>query len=195
VKKAPRPDSKTASELEPAAENLKVGEDLPAVSREVEAGWEKALASGLKPRMLRALQRVAGGATLREAADSEGYSSHTDLFRYAKRFGIVDVRTRRLIGINRDIARLSGEELVERLATDPDKVSTHALGVLNGISIDKILASEKVTTDDGSSYLSALEKMAAGFVESGVGLELRVQISPAAPKADAAIDVTPTRTG
>ena len=70
-----------------------------------------------------------------------------------------------------------------------DEISTHALAVIGGIATDKVLAHEKQQTDDGSSYLSALEKMAERFAESGKTLELKVTLSPAA--REAAIDVTP----
>ena len=188
MKKAPRPDPKTDSELEPAAAGL------PAVPREAEAALVAIERSQLCDRMKRALVLVARGASVREAAIAEDYATHTDIYRRAKRYGLLDVRTKTIITQHRHVAKLAVGELEERLVTDPDKITTHALGVIGGIATDKVLAHEKNQTDDGSSYLSALERMAERFAESGAGLELRVQISPAAPKADAAIDVTPTRT-
>ncbi|MCH7643906.1 MAG: hypothetical protein IH974_03650 [Myxococcales bacterium] len=129
--------------------------------------------------MRRKYPRLSGG---------QGYSSHADVYRYAKQFGIVDVRTRRLIDTHRHVARLSGEELEQRLATKPDEISTHALAVIGGVATDKVLAHEKNQTDDGSSYLSALEKMAERFAASGAGLELKVTVSPAAVAAGHVID-------
>ncbi len=104
------------------------------------------------------------------------------------------MRTRRLIDTHRHVARLSGEELELRLTTEPEKISASQMAVISGISTDKVLAHEKSQTDDGSSYLSALEKMAERFAESGKTLELKVTLSPAARDADDAIDVTPTET-
>ena len=164
--------------------------DLPVVAKEAEVAWTQIEQSNLGDRMKSALRRIACGGSIRSSAEAEGYSSHADVYRYAKQFGIVDVRTRRLIDTHRHVARLSGEELEQRLATKPDEISTHALAVIGGVATDKVLAHEKNQTDDGSSYLSALEKMAERFAASGAGLELKVTVSPAAPKADAAIDVT-----
>jgi hypothetical protein len=101
------------------------------------------------------------------------------------------VRTRKLIDTHRHVARLSGEELEQRLATNPEEISTHTLAVIGGVATDKVLAHEKSQTDDGAPYLSALEKMAARFAESGKSLELRVSVGPTTLGADA-IDVTPT---
>ena len=155
--------------------------DLPAVAKEAEEAWTQIEQSNLGDRMKSALRRIACGGSIRGSAEAEGYSSHADVYRYAKQFGIVDVRTRRLIDTHRHVARLSGEELEQRLATKPDEISTHALAVIGGVATDKVLAHEKNQTDDGSSYLSALEKMAERFAESGKTLELKVTLSPSPP--------------
>jgi hypothetical protein len=62
--------------------------------------------------------------------------------------------------------------------------------VIGGVATDKVLAHENSQTDNGIPYLSAFEKMAARFTESGKSLELRVSIGPTTPGADA-IDETP----
>jgi hypothetical protein len=62
--------------------------------------------------------------------------------------------------------------------------------VIGGVATDEVLAHEKSQTDDGISYLSALEKMAARFTEGGKSLELRVSIGLTTPGTDA-IDITP----
>ena len=164
--------------------------DLPAIAKEAEEAWTQIEKSNLGDRMKSALRRIACGETIRGSAEAEGYSSHADVYRYAKQYGILDVRTRKLIDTHRRVARLSGEELEQRLATEPEKISTHALAVIGGVATDKVLAHEKNQTDDGASYLSALEKAAALFVEGGKSLELRVSIGPASPAAET-IDVTP----
>jgi hypothetical protein len=168
--------------------------NLPAVAKEAEEAWTQIEQSSLGDRMKSALRRIACGESIRGSAEAEGYSSHSDVYRYAKQFGIVDVRTRRLIDTHRRVARLSGEELEQRLATEPEKISTHALAVIGGVATDKVLAHEKSQTDDGTSYLSALEKVAAQFAESGKTLELKVSIGPTTPGAGdphETIDVTP----
>jgi hypothetical protein len=133
-------------------------ENLPAVARGAEEAWAKIEQSNLGDRMKRALRRIAGGGSIRGSAEAEGYSSHADVYRYAKQFGIVDVRTQKLIDTHRKVARLSGEELEQRLATHPEEISTHALAVIGGVATDKVLAHEKSQTDDGASYLSASSK-------------------------------------
>ncbi len=170
--------------------------DHPAIAKEAEEAWTQIEQSNLGDRMKSALRRIACGESIRGAAEAEGYSSHSDVYRYAKQFEIVDVRTRRLIDTHRRVARLSGEELEQRLATEPEKISTHALAVIGGVATDKVLAHEKSQTDDGASYLSALEKAAAHFAESGKTLDLRVSIATNRPDADAidaheVIDITP----
>ncbi len=197
MKELTPPDVQISSAIEsPSA-------DIQAVAKEAEEAWTQIEQSNLGDRMKSALRRIACGGSIRGSAEAEWYSSHADVYRYAKQFGIVDVRTRRLIDTHRHVARLSGEELEQRLATKPDEISTHALAVIGGVATDKVLAHEKNQTDDGSSYLSALEKMAERFAASGAGLKLEVTVSPAAVAAghiiDASgshevIDVTPTRT-
>ena len=164
--------------------------DLPAIAKEAEEAWKKIEQSNLGDRMKRALRRIACGEGIQDSAEAEGYSSHSDVYRYAKRFGIVDVRTSRLIDKHRHVARLSGEVLERRLTKEPEKISAAQLAVIQGISTDKVLAHEKNQTDDGASYLSALEKMAERFAEGGKTLELRVSLGPTAPGAET-IDVTP----
>jgi len=161
------------SNTEPRSE-----ETALAILPESESGWEAAIASNLQPRMLRALKRVAQGSPIREAAEAEGYKSHSDLYRHSKRFGLIDARTKAIIAGHRHIALVAGQELERRLTTDPDSISTHATGVIGGISTDKVLAYEKLQTDDGGTYLSALEKVAARVAASGAELELKVTIKP-----------------
>ena len=177
------PDVQTSSAIETPTANL------PAVRPELEGAWAKIEASGLGDRMKSALRRIACSESIRGAAEAEGYSSHGDVYRYARRFGIVDVRTRSLIETHRRVAKLSGEELEGRLVDDPEAVTSPQLAVIAGISTDKVLAHEKTAKDDGGSYISALEKVAAQIAESGQTLELRVSVSPNRPGADA-IDVT-----
>jgi len=194
VKKAPRPDHRTCSEPEPAIS------DLPAVSREAETALVAIEQSQLRGRMKRALILVAKGASVRDAATAEDYATHSDVYRLARKFGLVDLRTKVIVESHRSVAKLSTAELESRLLDEPKTFSGPQLAVVSGIATDKILLHEKSKTEDGGAYISALEKMAAGFASSGAGLELRVTVSPAAVAAghviDAgdAIDVTHTRT-
>ena len=114
------------------------------------------------------------------------------MYRAAKRYGLIDVRTTKLIDRHRRISDLAGGHLESRLVEAPDKISTQQLGILQGISTDKVLASEKTATVDSSGYLSALDKLAARVADGGQGVEIRVAVGPLASGADSAIDVTPT---
>ena len=79
-------------------------EPLPEVPAEASEAWKQVEASGLQPRMKRALARVASGTPVREAA---GYSSHADLCRYARRFELVEPKTGQLIQRQRRVAGLA----------------------------------------------------------------------------------------
>jgi len=165
-------------------------EDLPAVIDGAQAAWKEVEQSNLGDRMKRALRHVVGGVAVREAAELEGYNDSRDLYRYCKRFGLIDTRTAAIVNTHRNIAKLAGTEMERRLIEEPDQIKTPALAVIGGISTDKVLAFEKVETDDGTAYLSALERMAERVAESGTTIELKVSIGPTTPGAET-IDVTP----
>jgi len=183
MKKPAIPDAKTGNELEPAAE------DLPAVSPEAASALVAIEQSQIGDRMKKALILVARGASIREAATEMDYSSHSDVYRLARKYGLVDLRTKAIVTTHRSVAKLSSEELEQRLLDKSDGITTAQLAVISGISTDKILASEKAATDDGSAYMSAFEKAAARIAASGAGLELKVTVSPAAMAAGHIIDV------
>ncbi len=113
------------------------------------------------------------------------------MYRAAKRYGLIDVRTNKLIDRHRRISNLAGEELEHRLTEDPNKISTQQLGILQGISTDKVLASEKASVPDGGQYLSALDRLAEKVLEAGAGFELQLSVKPFSPGSDEVIDVTP----
>ena len=154
---------------------------------------EKIERSGLGCRMKKALRWIACGESIRAASELEGYASHADVYRAAKRYGLIDVRTNKLIDRHRRISNLAGEELECRLAEAPDKISTQQLGILQGISTDKVLSSDKASIPDGSGYISALDRLAERVAESGQAIELKLSIGALAAGADEAIDVTPER--
>lgn len=191
--KKKQPDPRT--DTEPAIGTADA--DLTVRSREIDTGLAQVRESNLGDRMQRILRRVAGGEGVRPACDAEGSTSYSDAYRHARRFKIIDLKTSKLIDGQRGVAGLATELLTARLLETPEKFSGPQLAVVSGIATDKVLISERAAADDGSAYMSAFEKTAARIVASGVGVELRVLVSPAspaAPKADAAIDVTPTRT-
>ena len=189
-------DPRTDSELELAAEDLnvgedlQVGEDLPAVSSAAATALEQIEKSQLGDRMKRALALVARGDSVRDAASAEDYSSHADVYRAARKYGLVDLRTKAIVETHRSVAKLSSGLLEQKLLDEPKTFSGPQLAVVSGIATDKVFASEKAATDDGSSYISALERMAERFAESGAGLELKVTLSPAAVAAGHVIDAS-----
>ena len=190
MKKPAQPDTA----IEPAIP------DLPAVSSEAEAALVEIEQSSLGPRMQRILQRVAAGSGVRPACEAEGSKSFSDAYAAARRFKIIDLKTSRLIDGQRGVAGLATELLTARLLETPEKFSGPQLAVVSGIATDKVLAHDKLGQDDRGGYISALEKMAERFAESGAGLELKVTVSPASVAAGHvnadgfadAIDVTPT---
>ena len=147
--------------------------------------------SNLGDRMKRALKRVASGEPIRAAALAEGYESHSDLWRYCKRFEIVDLKTKALVERHRRVSTLAGSELEMRLVEKPESFSNQALGVLQGIGTDKAILLDKGATYDGNAYLAGLNALAA-LAGGGQGVEIRVAVSPLASGADGVIDVTPT---
>jgi hypothetical protein len=157
--------------------------------------WEKIEASGLKPRMKRALRSIAAGESVREASLAEGYSAHSPVYRQARRFGLMTASTQAIINSDRRIAKMAGAEIEVRLLNEPESMTVQQLGVLKGISTDKILAYDKDHGDSGDSWMSVFEIMAERIVASGVEMELKVSIKPAAPQAVTleaeTIDVTP----
>ncbi len=166
----------------------KIDTTLPEILPESEEAWIKLQEAGHGPRMMRALQRVAGGCSVREAVEAEGYKSSTDVYRHCKKWGLVDTKTRAIIDKHRDVAKLSGDEMERRLMDAPRDVTTRDLTVINGVATDKVLAYEKQNRDDGGGYVSALEAVVKRVAESGVSMELKVTVKPPA-EDDSVIDV------
>jgi len=189
-KKPAQPDHPTDSELEPSAADLQADADLTVRSREIEAALAEIAASALGPRMQRILQRVAAGSGVRPACEAEGSKSFSDAYAAARRFKLIDLKTSKLIDGQRGVAGLATELLTARLLEAPEKFSGPQLAVVSGIATDKVLAHDKLGQDDRGGYISALEKMAEKFAESGAGLELKVTVSPAAVAAGHVIDAS-----
>ena len=145
--------------------------------------------SRLGDRMKRALRHIASGMSYREAAAAEGYATWSDVWRYANRFGLIDLTTGRLIGGCRRVARLSNDELEERLVNDPGEVSTRDLIVANGVALDKLAKKERWGSElEGATSLDILERLAERVAKGELELELKVSRPD---EADRAIDVTP----
>ncbi len=68
--------------------------DVPPEAKEA---WGRIEASQARGRKRAALRLVACGWTYRQAANECGYSDHRDLYRDAKRFGLLDVHRQQLV--------------------------------------------------------------------------------------------------
>ncbi len=165
---------------------------VPAVPEECADAWARVEASGVKDRMKRALFRVAHGEAVRQAAEAEGYASHAETYRAAKRFGLIDSQKQQLVAGCRRVARLTNEELERRLVEAPEDVSTRDLVVANGVAIDKIAKAERWNQEhnDVGSFSEALQQMWQEFKKSGMKLEMVVSPHPDKDPAAKAIDVT-----
>jgi hypothetical protein len=88
--------------------------------------------------MKAALHAVLDGTPYREAATAAGLRSHQDVYRAAKRLGLLDVHTKQLVAQCQRLADLSGSELERRLVEAPESIGTKDLSVINGIALDKV---------------------------------------------------------
>jgi hypothetical protein len=71
-------------------------------------------------------------ATSREAAEQARYPDHREVYRWAKRAGLLDVHSKRLVASYRRIAARSNEELERRLIEAPGEITTKDLAVISG---------------------------------------------------------------
>lgn len=168
---------------------------VPDIPPEVAEQNAKALtqieASNVGDRMKRALRRVASGESFREAAQAEGYKTHSDVYRYARQCGLLSVKDELLIDGCRRVTGMGLAELERRLAEDPEGFSVKELGVTTGILLDKIAKKERwgLEPKEGAGALDVLERLADRVVRGELELELRVSRPDAAERA---IDVTPS---
>ncbi len=147
-------------------------------------------ASNVGDRMKRALRRVASGESFREAAQAEGYQTHSDVYRYARQYGLLNVRDELLIDGCRRVTGMSLAELERRLAEDPEGFSVKELGVTTGILLDKIAKKERwgLEPKGGAGALDVLERLADRVARGELELKLEVTRRDASEEA---VDVTP----
>ena len=174
--------------------------ELPAILPEAEEAWAAVEARGFGERMTATLRHIATGMSVREAGVAEGYSKFTEIHRHAKATGLQKARTNSMIELHRSVATLALEKLEEALIDGTAKISAAQLAVIAGISTDKPLKYEERQKGDGSSYMGALEQVAARLHDAGGGsLEIKVTVRSADPipttlaqdVLEDAIDVTP----
>ncbi len=163
----------------------------PAVAEQNAKVVTQIEASNVGDHMKRALRRVASGESFREAAQAEGYKTHSDVYRYARQCGLLNVRDEVLIVRCRRVTGLGLAELERRLAEDPEGFSVKELGVTNGILLDKIAKKERwgLEPKEGAGALDVLERLAERVARGELSLELKVSRDNPAERT---IDVTPS---
>ncbi len=87
--------------------------------------------------MKRALVLVAEGVPFREAAEAEGYASHADLYRAARRLDIAGLHLVEARTQYQRIQNLANQALEKRLLEDPDSIGARDLAIVSGIASDK----------------------------------------------------------
>ena len=144
--------------------------------------------------MKRALQRVAAGESYRDAAEAEGYATHTDVYRHARHYGLATITSARLVEAHRKNALLAAEELGRRLEEKPQAFKAGELNFITGTSTDKVSRYEGWDSSriEGTSYVSALDRLAEALAKSGTRLEIKVEPSRRRD-GEAAIDLDPDR--
>jgi len=144
---------------------------------------------GFGEAMRKGLHLIRDGVPFRDAAREVGLASHQDLHRAAKRLGLLEVHTTRLVEGYKRIADLSNQELERRLAESPDEISTKDLAVVSGIAADKISQYENWRTRSHDPRASA-----GAFMDRLAALEatLTIKVEQSAPPT---IDVTPRKAG
>ncbi len=163
---------------------------LPADLRDA---WEAVVAGSHCERMTRALYRVALGESYREAAKAEGYTDHADIWRLAKRYGLVQAKKERILNGTRRVALLSNDELERRLVEKTDDISTRDLIVAGGVAQDKLSAAEGWGKPATGTDTGSLDALVAKMLERGATLELTVKTPDPVLEARGReeIDVTP----
>lgn len=149
--------------------------NTPPIEPEAEQSVE-ALACG--ERMKSALRLVVSGRTYREAAAEVGYSDHRDVYRWAKRSGLLAAHDRQLVEANRRVSALANAELERRLLDDPESIGTRDLAIIGGIAADKVAKFREREEDAGTP--ERLARLLEAMQESG--LEAHLSLRPVAPK-------------
>ncbi len=173
--------------------------ELVAIPAELREAWERAVSFGHNEQLTRALYRVALGESYRDAAEAEGYEDHKQVWRAAKRHGLVQAKKEKILDGTRRIALLANGELERRLVEKADDVATRDLIVASGVAQDKLAAAENWSKSaDKSAYGTGLERVIQQAIDAGATFKLEVtgpesgERHPDLPEREE-IDVTPGR--
>ena len=133
-------------------------------------------------RMKAGLRLVAAGVDYRRAAEAVGYQSQKDLHGWAKRAGLLEVHSERLVAGYRRIANLANGEIEKRLEEAPEDVSIKDLAVVAGIASDKIAKYERWgfgETKESNSADRWGELLGRVLEQGGATATMTVKIEPA----------------
>ena len=179
---------------EPGSDETSALVELPEIPEENVEAWERIEATQIQPRMKRALRRLASGSSLRVAAESEGYGSKADLFRYAQKHGLISMTDRALVNQFRRTAYKSLDMIEDRITDDPDSVSTRDLTIIAGVATDKIAKKERWGQPEPDDSLgNCLLEIAEKIIPSPGRLGIHITAEPGEPSdpIESARDVTP----
>ncbi len=167
--------------------------DEITIPDELRDAWARVEASNHVSPMKRALARVASGESYRQAAAAEGYEDHAEVWRLAKRYGLLGAKKAQILAGSRRVALLANEELERRLVEKTDEISDRDLTVMGGVAMDKLAVAERKSGEESST--GSLDALVAKLLESGASLEIQVKTPDPLREAQAReeIDVTPDR--
>ncbi len=143
--------------------------------------------------MKRALARVASGESYRQAAAAEGYEDHAEVWRLAKRYGLLGAKKAQILAGSRRVALLANEELERRLVEKTDEISDRDLTVMGGVAQDKLAAAERKSGAESST--GSLDALVAKMLDAGMSLKIEVKTPDPlrGAREREEIDVTPDR--
>ena len=127
-------------------------------------------------RMKKALALVAEGMPYRDAAKEAGYRDHREVYRWAKRAGLLAVHSEQLVAVYKRIASLSNAELERRLIEHPEDIATRDLVIVSGVAADKAAKYEnwgKPQEPDRSEFLGRMLER----IQSMGATEIRLEVT------------------
>ncbi len=146
------------------------------------AAVDRIAALPCRDRMKRALALVADGMPYRDAAKEVGYRDHREVYRWAKRAGLLEVHTDSLWRHTSASRRSPTPRSSGRLIEHPEDIHTRDLAIIGGIAADKAAKYESWGRSQEADRGELLSQMLARLHESSVGLRLEVTPLPAIEK-------------
>lgn len=126
------------------------------------------------------------GYSWRESCSLAGYNNHNRLRIAVYKYGLQKyaLRSDRIVRAHREIAAKTSEVLLDRLETEPEKIQSRDLGLILGMSTDKIRDYESWTKmpSAGGNVLNAFEQLARALADGH--LSLKLEVTPAGHAGD-----------